>query len=307
MSVARPHRSQGFTLIELLVVIAIIGVLIALLLPAVQKVREAASRTQCANHLRQLGIAVHNFHDSNGVLPPSAIAVTPADDQLRTRYGFGPGTNHSLWTLLFPYFEQEAVARLYRRDVSWNDPANLQTIGIPVKLLLCPSANPGRARLTGANADYAVISDLHEALRDAGLTDNLPNANYRGAIARPNPYRFTDITDGTTNQLLFSETANRPENWVMGRLVSGTVEGSSWANPANRVSVVGRNPGAQTGPGPCAINCHNNDEIYATHTGGAHMVLADGSVQFVRQSINIRIVGRLIMPQDGLVISPGDF
>src|SRR5262245_4661318 len=141
MSVPRRHRSTGFTLIELLVVIAIIAVLIGLLLPAIQKVREAAARTTCLNNCKQLGLAVHNFHDARGFLtpigadspyPPGGVpAVNP-----RVRHGWIP--------FLLPYIEQSSLAAAYRWDKDFRDPLNRTVVSTQIKIVQCPSAEPNR-------------------------------------------------------------------------------------------------------------------------------------------------------------------
>src|SRR5436305_7320391 len=134
-------RRRGFTLIELLVVIAIIAVLIGLLLPAVQKVREAASRMACANNLKNLGLALHNYHGDRGEFPPGAVGpVGPSFPQyLQLKH-------HGLGTYLLPYLEQQALAGRYRWDVSWFDPPNQPVVNTRLKIWQCPSARANRVR-----------------------------------------------------------------------------------------------------------------------------------------------------------------
>src|SRR5262245_26293859 len=131
----QPHgrRRRGFTLVELLVVIAIIAVLIGLLLPAVQRVREAAARARCQNHLKQIGLALHNYHDANGRFPPAGTGLPQPDP----RY-----PNHGPWPFVLPYLEQEPLARQYRCEVSWFDPPNESARMTQVPNLQCPSAEP---------------------------------------------------------------------------------------------------------------------------------------------------------------------
>src|SRR5437660_888556 len=132
-------RRRGFTLIELLVVIAIIAVLIGLLVPAIQKVREAASRMRCANNLKNLGLAVHHYHGDHGKFPPGAVGpVGPSFPQ------YAGLKNHALGTYLLPYLEQQALASRYRWDVSWFDPPNQPVVNTQLKIWQCPSAEADR-------------------------------------------------------------------------------------------------------------------------------------------------------------------
>src|SRR5438128_3536648 len=128
----KPRMRRAFTLIELLVVLAIVGVMIGLLIPAVQKVREAANRMKCANHLKQLGLALHGYHDANGCFPPGVTADT---SDLRNG-------RHSGLTFLLPYVEQQALAARYNFAATWKDPANLALAQARVPVFLCPTSDP---------------------------------------------------------------------------------------------------------------------------------------------------------------------
>jgi prepilin-type N-terminal cleavage/methylation domain-containing protein/prepilin-type processing-associated H-X9-DG protein len=162
------EKRRGFTLIELLVVIAIIAILIGLLLPAVQKVREAASRLSCSNNLKQLGLALHHYHLTHECFPPSMVSSSP-DVSDADATGF---------TLLLPYLEQDNTYKLYHFDAPWFDTANYDVVGLPVKLFFCPS---NRDQGTIDLAPYAAQWQTTLPPR-AGSTDYLFCRGANGAV-----------------------------------------------------------------------------------------------------------------------------
>jgi prepilin-type N-terminal cleavage/methylation domain-containing protein/prepilin-type processing-associated H-X9-DG protein len=298
---ARSGRRGAFTLIELLVVIGIIAVLIGLLVPAVQKVREAANRMSCSNNLKQAGLAAHNYHDINGTFPPGAVS-------------FAPGVIHGSWPLLLPHLEQQNLAARYRWNVDWSDPPNEAVRMVQLKVLQCPSAEPDRVGdgsvtaifIQAANIDYAVTLEVAPSLLSSGLID--PVQNNQGVISRDGPIRIAQITDGTSNTTLITECAGRPKRWQAGRYVTDVYSpGGAWPSPMNRISLLGNLPDGSEGPGPCAINCWNNRQVYSFHPGGANFVFADGSVHFLSAGINIRILAALITRAGGEVVSANDY
>ncbi len=266
-------RQRGFTLIELLVVIAIIAVLIGLLLPAVQKVREAAARAQCANNLKQIGLALFNYEGANGYFP-TAYKLLPVPD-LAAPSGtgtYGPGA----FVLILPYLEQNNVYS--QIDITKaalnpvNMPSNNPAYSTPLKVFLCPSA-PGQPTVDysvelqrsfgnfGINVSYppGLIFGRTDYCPDAGMEADIPGINITAGasiICQPpdGPVRVTGITDGTSNTIMIVEDAGRPGWYGSNGLV--TLEGSytagqngpapqgggAWADPLNYNATNGADP-----------------------------------------------------------------
>jgi prepilin-type processing-associated H-X9-DG protein len=307
-------------LIELLVVIAIIAVLIGLLLPAVQKVREAAARTKCTNNLKQLGLAMHNYHGEQGALPPAYVNKGP--------YGTsGFNFTHGWAAFILPYIERQDLANLYRWDYPLYAPENQPVVATQVKLFQCPSAPEPDRYMTitvfaafgtkGACGDYTITLGVDSALAQLGKVDQV--GDYRGALTNtptatltlspaPRGTRLMDITDGTTNTILLAEDAGRPRLWQAGRPgPDEALEGGPWDHFKGPVILLGSSADGTVTPGTCALNCTNDREVYAFHTGGANVVFADGSVHFLRAGIDIRILARLITRAGGEAVAASDY
>jgi prepilin-type N-terminal cleavage/methylation domain-containing protein/prepilin-type processing-associated H-X9-DG protein len=329
MQKLRRTQRRAFTLIELLVVIAIIAVLVGLLLPAVQKTREAANRMSCQNNLKQLGLAIHTFHDANGHLPstqrpPSNAAPLP-------RQG---------WMLfILPYIEQSNLYNQYDFTQSWFVPANVPVSGTRVKTFECPSGqNPSRLdwdqstsgppnfatppNLVAATTDYAAIYAVDARLGTAGLVDAATAAAPNGALQQNAKIRFADITDGLSNTVFVGESAGRPYVYrggaQFGTFPTDHVVGGAWARAASDITLNGTTLDGVSSPGPCAMNCtngtdalaypdpyfgiHGTSDLYAFHTGGANFFFGDGSVHFINQTIPINILADLVTLGAGEVI-----
>ena len=318
------RKRSAFTLVELLVVIAIIGVLVALLLPAIQAAREAARRSQCMNNMRQLGIATLNYETAKKHLPPSHTRIPD---------GF-------VFAHIAPYFEQGAIFAQYNFDKHWNDdnPAtatvtNLKLSRMPIPSLHCPSA-PSEGHLRQPNAtDYSICDKFVEGANHAKarvMSATPPRIKDRGALlvvdgwiqeesgamqpysgsfwpsmlgqvlvartatGRPvaAPVKMKEVTDGTSHSFMFFEQAGVPDRYDQyGALMydaSGKLmraQSESWAD---------NKTGFDWGHGldPCgykAFNCHNGDEIYGFHQGSAMFTMGDASARTFRDDIDLDV------------------
>ena len=300
-----PHRCPrrhsrrnpaAFTLVELLVVIAIIGVLVSLLLPAVQAAREAARRMSCGNNLRQIGIGLHNYLDVHNRFPSDRI-----------------GKPRTGWcALLLPYLEQGNLQNAYNFNYDYWDRENEAATQNRLKVFACPST-PGGQRLI-PNDTKATINDIGNPPTSSisgdyqavvGYFDNVQySPSSDSGMLHTNRGRAQDVTDGLSNTLCVSELAGRPDYYAGNvRLPDSSKpawfnEWGAWAAP-QRIFHSGFTHDGLTRFGPCALNCSNLESIYAFHPAGAQVLMGDTSVHFLSKSVPVQTVYRMIACQDG--------
>jgi prepilin-type N-terminal cleavage/methylation domain-containing protein/prepilin-type processing-associated H-X9-DG protein len=296
-------KRRGFTLIELLVVIAIIAVLIGLLVPAVQRVREAASRLSCSNKLKQLGLALHSFHGRKGKFPPGLMRGPYPEA------GVFWQVNHGWAVFILPDIEQQSLLNYYHWDRELSDVTNQSVVATPLPLFQCPSAQPDRIMTTSPFDTYpggkAVCGDYAPTW---GIDPSLRAGDSSGVLVPNYMTRMSQITDGTSSTILLTEDAGRPELWQANTIIPGAViQGGPWAGFLTGITVKGSTLDGASRPGPCAMNCTNDHETYSFHTGGANAVFADGHVQFLTASINVWILAALVTRAGGECVSASDF
>jgi prepilin-type N-terminal cleavage/methylation domain-containing protein len=307
----RHPRRPAFTLVELLIVVAIIAILIGLLLPAVQKIREAADRLKCSNNLKQIGLGLHNHHDTKGQFPPALDTVLLPSRATKV---------HSWYPPLLPFVEQDNLYRQYRFDLNWDEAANDLATGPihqRVPIFLFPSAvQTGRQATNRACTDYAATTERNwpnpfvseqEApyvrTGDVAFIGVLGHTRVVDGVVIPARRTFASVTDGTSNTMMVAECAGQNRRYFVGKEVTGNWFAGPWANPDGRLQIGGCDPtNMDAAVGPRAVNCINAKEIYSFHPTGAMILLADSSVRFIKQSVKLDVVMQLLTRGRGDIV-----
>ncbi len=289
------QKKRGFTLIELLVVIAIIAILIALLLPAVQQAREAARRSTCKNNLKQLGLALHNYHDTHRVFPFGQQGEVGGARHRRTCW----------FQMILPFIDQAPLYKVFTADNTeyiHSMPNSIKRAVVPS--MICPS-NPsspsfgGGGSGNGFQGNYVVCFGSNggpSATSNGAAMDNATNSN--GMFSRNSKTSMRDITDGTSNTIMGGESITRPgtSGWGgAGGYWGGAPHGSfafTTEEPPNSPlpDTVYACKTTSFAQAPCASTSNSPDRHWnfarSFHVGGAQFILADGSVRFISENIN---------------------
>jgi prepilin-type N-terminal cleavage/methylation domain-containing protein/prepilin-type processing-associated H-X9-DG protein len=319
--IRRDAAPRGFTLIELLVVIAIIGVLVSLLLPAIQAAREAARRTQCSNNLKQIGLGFQNHAaELNGEFPQnSTLFQNPAAIQWPF---YGLKSPFGSWsTKILPYIDGGNIYDKYNREKDWWDSTgdNATISAMRLNMYLCPSTpNSGRYLITTNSAGFTFNAPPADYVGVGGMYDTAAGGAYyhRGVLqakVSASPTRVKDILDGLSNTVAVVEICDKPNTWRLRTLFKDNSQtvytcancvNGQWAAP-NWNDLRGYSYDGVTAFGPCAVNCSNGASVYAFHPGGANVLMCDGAVRFLRAGLGRDVLVPLVSIAEGDVPPSG--
>lgn len=305
--------SIGFTLVELLVVIAIIGVLVALLLPAVQASRESGRRTHCIDNVKQIALAVLSYDTTRGSLP---LAYSPNDtgDKLigncvgnkvpKTKKPGAPTNKlkkHFLLSFILPYLEEQKLYDSINFSLDWDASPATST---DINTFLCPSAD---TRKKAYATDYTVLININpmnycRSIEAAGLASKNRSVEKLVSMLSDMPLKTSNVRDGLSNTFMLFESAGKPNHYSHGVLqIDDPVppEKYRWASHT-AYDVIGAY--ALVCPITTLMNCDNYHEVYSFHPGGAVAAFGDGSVDFIRDSIDVDVFVSLFTRAAGDII-----
>lgn len=307
------RKKSGFTLIELLVVIAIIAILIALLLPAVQQAREAARRSTCKNNMKQLGLALHNYHETHKVFPPGA--VNPGSRRCASIYSDDNVLNHTCYQMLLPFLDQAPLYNLYNWSIP-SGPAHytgdcahtvppttsnqFSVLDANLPVFVCPSDAENSIGTT-ATAGHYYTSGAHRTSYGVAANDydsnkyhswNADPYSLKGVIGLNGAAKIANITDGTSNTIVLMETP---------LIKTSTSYGPFWDTYCHTFFI------RPTGTGINRPWTPPNLKVYAwgggsSHEGGVHILMADGAVRFLSENVNMTAVVQALISVKGAEI-----
>jgi prepilin-type N-terminal cleavage/methylation domain-containing protein len=306
------RKRHGFTLCELLVVVVIVGLLVALMLPAVQLVREASRRSSCANNLRMIGLALHQFENNRGFTPPGALDSSANRNAAQTILGVEPAAEHGWVVFLLPHLEQAGINLRYDFRYDWRSPQNREARETSLGLFRCPSTplperidrgSSGGFAWQAAVSDYGVINGIAGNLYGAGLVAQATHQAPDGMLRANVLPRLAENRDGLSNTVWIAEDCGRPHRYrAEWRKFPGRTSGAGWADRDNDFLLHGSNRSGESSSGPCAVNCTNANEVYSFHPAGAQLLFGDGSVRMVCSDVEIRLLAALITIAAGEVV-----
>jgi prepilin-type N-terminal cleavage/methylation domain-containing protein/prepilin-type processing-associated H-X9-DG protein len=310
----RTRPKRAFTLIELLVVIAIIGALVALLLPAVQSAREAARRAQCSNNLKQIGLAMHSYHATHDVFPPGYITLTqtPSPDSPEIGPGWGWGT------MLLNNLEQPGVYSTVNFSLSVTDPACQTARSVSLSVFVCPSSTGRNGPVVLRDAGgMTLVTDLSpgQYVASAGQweIEEFPAQN-NGVFYRNSRNGLRDILDGSSMTLMAGERSRNVADatWVGVVAFARVCTNPNWrVQDCETASVLTL---AHTGPSPNQrwvdvpnYKAAGADDYWSLHPGGCNFLFCDGSIRFVKETVDPRVFSFLSTRAGGELISADQF
>lgn len=334
---SREASSPGFTLIELLVVIAIIALLLALLLPAVQQAREAANRTRCKNNLKQIGLALHNYHDAFNCFPlgggnqPGKIVSPPLN---------ASWSGVTFWVRLLPYLDQATLQSKINTSVPASGdvqkgPNGSQVDGLVLPVMICPSAElpttylvspyqimmPSYVGISGASPDGPDPNNFPETRIQSfpACSGYVGKMSWGGMLLGNEVTRIAWAIDGTSNIAIVAESSDYVldsnngkqrmdggfnRGWTYSTVSAGTQSNYSNLGTPSRcynLTTVMHPIGTRKSPIPdtCNFNTSPNGPLLSRHVGGTHVLLTDVSVRFLSNSMNVILLKRLCTRDDG--------